>query len=530
MFLPAPKQFVFPPPFLRTQKGFGYPITPGVLLSFHRCSVPLNDTLATTLGNIISTIAAKGQASDYHCRTAPWQHQKAAFHFLNRLDCALLAAEMGLGKTKIAIDLAWSRQCRNVLVACPLAVCQVWRREIYTHGWSDANVLILDSGTSAKKLKQLQTLHATPTTMNWVVINYESIRIPRVLDALCKMNWDMIIADEAHRLKNHRSLTHKAMARLRHVKYRLAMTGTPIGQLVDVFGIMRWIDPGVFGEYYGPFAARFVRHDNPYIPQQITGYSNVPELRERFGWLTIRFTAADTLDMPSATVVDVSVELPAEARRIYEQLRTELVAQLEAGLILPSNALVKALRLQQIAAGSVNTNEGTTVRLHSAKTNAVADLLDAAGGQPVIVFARFLEDLHDIQSLCQKLGLRYAEISGERKDALHEGRLAEDVQVAGVQIQTGGLGIDLSRSHIAIFYSLGWSLAEYSQAIARLVRPSQRYPVTIYRILATRTIDQHIVRAINEKRDIAEYVLQNLRLSSDYDPLTESVRVAIMNR
>ena len=86
--------------------------------------------------------------------------------------------------------------------------------------------------------------------------------------------------------------------------------------------------------------------------------------------------------------------------------------------------------------------------------------------------------------------------------------MPEDVQVMGVQIQSGGVGIDLTRAHIAIYYSMGYSLGDYVQSLARLHRPGQDHPVAFFHLVASNTVDQQVYSALQSRQNVVAEILE----------------------
>ena len=97
-------------------------------------------------------------------------------------------------------------------------------------------------------------------------------------------------------------------------------------------------------------------------------------------------------------------------------------------------------------------------------------------------------------------------MSGEVKD-LDEARFPADKDVLAVQLQAGGVGIDLTRASIGVYYSMGFSLGDYQQSLARLHRPGQKYNVTFYHLVATSTVDQQVYKALQNRRAVVEEIL-----------------------
>jgi SNF2 family DNA or RNA helicase len=128
--------------------------------------------------------------------------------------------------------------------------------------------------------------------------------------------------------------------------------------------------------------------------------------------------------------------------------------------------------------------------------------------EPVVVFCRFRSDLEDVAAVARELGREYAEVSGERKDLERWQR--GDAVILGVQMQSGGVGIDCSRAAYAFYYSLGFSLGDYEQSLARLRRPGQTRCVRYYHLVCEGTVDAQVYAALRERRHVVEAVLQRL--------------------
>jgi SNF2 family DNA or RNA helicase len=132
-----------------------------------------------------------------------------------------------------------------------------------------------------------------------------------------------------------------------------------------------------------------------------------------------------------------------------------------------------------------------------------------AQGEPVIVFARFHADLDAIHRVAGKQGRSVGELSG-RVNQLAAWQAGE-CDVLAVQIQSGGVGIDLTRAHYVMYYSLGYNLGEYEQSLARPRRPGQEHPVTYYHLIAKGTIDSIVYRALAKRRRVVDEVLKEIR-------------------
>jgi SNF2 family DNA or RNA helicase len=209
------------------------------------------------------------------------------------------------------------------------------------------------------------------------------------------------------------------------------------------------------------------------------------------------------------------VSLSPKARKVYDEVAKEFYAEIESGEITAANALTRLLRLSQIASGFVKADSGEIVEIDDAKREMLAEVLDELPPhEPVVVFDRFTHDLAAIRATAEAAGRRYGEVSGQRND-LVESKYPPDVDVLGVQIQAGGAGIDLSRSAYGVYWSLGFSLGEYDQSLARLDRPqadgSKRTdPVVFTHLVVANTVEEKIYRALAERRDVVRAIIERL--------------------
>jgi SNF2 family DNA or RNA helicase len=184
------------------------------------------------------------------------------------------------------------------------------------------------------------------------------------------------------------------------------------------------------------------------------------------------------------------------------------------GTVTAANALTKLLRLAQITGGSVPvTNDDDSVhvtQVGSEKAEALEDLLDGlAMDEPVVVFCRFRADLDQIRRVTESLGRKYGELSG-RVNSLDQWQRGQQ-DVLGVQIQAGGVGIDLTRACYVVYWSVGYSLGEYEQSLARAHRPGQDRTVTVYHLIAENTVDGKIYKALDQKKDIIQSILSDVK-------------------
>jgi SNF2 family DNA or RNA helicase len=453
-------------------------------------------------------------------KTRPWRHQIEAFWFaMERLlrggGAALLALEMGVGKTLVALMVLAAMAARRVLICCPLRVVPVWQQQIDRHLDLPLIVVTLDdtAGSVANKKKlaeeKLRLAEATGRPLA-VIINYDSVWRAPFAEWAEQQQWDLIIADESHRLKAPGGKASLAFKRLRsRARARLALTGTPLPHSpLDAYAQFRFLNQTIFGPSFAAFRQKYAVMGG-FQKKQVTGFQHLDELEALMKTITFR-VSKDVLDLPPETHVTYECDLSAEALRVYRDLEEDFVAEVRDGRVTAANAMVKLLRLQQVAGGWVKTDDGQYRRVDSAKQNLLADTFEDIGaGEPVVVFCRFHADLDAVHEAAKTAGFESLELSG-RRDELKRWQSGE-AQVLAVQISAGGVGVDLTRARYSIYYSLSFSLGEYDQALSRVHRPGQTRPVEHIHLVARNTVDRKIMRALEKRAEVVEAILAEIK-------------------
>ncbi len=427
---------------------------------------------------------------------------------------AMLYCGMGTGKTKITVDLIINFKFKRVLILCPKSVISVWPKEFEKHaGNSHWAVLPLTKGTIAQRLEQAeQFLHLQEVKGNQaiIVMNYEAVwRSP--FDSWVNFaNFDLVVCDESHRIKAAGSKISRFLAKVAdRVPYRLCLTGTPMPQgPMDIYGQYRFLDKGIFGTSFTKFRARYAQ----IVPlgdtgaYKIVGYQNEDELHDKFYSIAYR-ADRDVLELPEAIHNTRDVELEPKTMKIYKSLEQDFYSWLDEGKeVTVRNALAKILRLQQVTSGHIPTDDGDIVTVGTEKAEALADLFeDIPSDEPIVVFCRFHKDLDAIITTAQKTGRTACELSG-RCNQLAEWQ-AGKYNVLAAQIQAGGVGVDLTRACYCLYYSVGHSLGDYEQSLARTHRPGQKRTVFYYHLIAEKTIDEKVYMSLQQKKDIVRAIL-----------------------
>lgn len=444
-----------------------------------------------------------------------WQHQQDAIQWLATRGGGILHHGMGSGKSRTTIEYLHAQQdASRVLICCPKAVMPAWGKQFGLWGRGRFRVVLLDQSTKERKIKALR--HAlADTTPLVIVVNYDSAWRLKELE---KIEFDTIVWDEVHRLKSPSGRASRWAARMcaNTDGVVIGLTGTLIPHsILDAMAIYRAVE----SPECPTFGDSIVRHrlryavENPNQRGMVLGWRNLEEAHAKIKATTHYVRTRDVIDLPPIRFLTIPVTLTPEEHRLYSQLSREFVAVVEAGTITAANALTQLLRLQQITGGCVRFDERdnvTQISENPAKQAALADMLeDLPADEPVVIFCRFTSDIRLCRLACERLGRGSSELSGQRNELAEwqDGR----TPVLVAQIQSGGIGIDLTRASYGVFFSLGYSLAEYEQAVARLHRPGQTAHTTIYHLVATSTVDCRVYDCLRERKNVVGSIIDGIK-------------------
>lgn len=427
------------------------------------------------------------------------------------------------GKTMPVVSYICNHRPKLTIIFGPLAVVPVWPREFVKHGSSPVHCIPLHQVSIEKRIERAEMgmrAAAAEGVPCVIVANYEAMQYKAFADWVNSRFWDLAVCDEIHRIKTASGVTSKAIAKTgRRSKKRIGLTGTPMSKPLDVFGQMRFLEPSIHGESYMRFRDEYAIMGG-FNNKEIKGYRNMEKFSRKLFSIAHRITAKEALPfLPGFRFEPRIVELTAAGRKVYNTMKREMIVKIGNGEVTASNALAKMLRLQQITSGYLVTEEivegGQAIkerreRVDDAKRKALEEELsdDNIETEPVVVFCRFVQDLQEVREAAEKCGRRYLELSGARKEWEEWQYNCAGNEVIGVQIQSGGAGVDLTRARINIDYSVGLSLIDYLQSRKRTLRPGQKRDVTYIQFIAAGTVDERILAGMSHAAEVAENVLQ----------------------
>lgn len=401
----------------------------------------------------------------------------------------LLADDMGLGKTvqaAAALRVLWlTGRLRRGLVVAPVSLLMQWRRELAA--WAPELEVILVRGPAGER-RRLWRVEAAVH-----LAGYETIRGDRPpLEA----TWDVLILDEASRIKNPYAAISTACKRLKAHR-RWAMTGTPLENCEgDVISILRFLDP-----------------DGPPLAEQAPAL-----LRARLAATQLRRRKSEVLpELPPKQVIELPLELTGGQRQAYDRLHTEgrLALSRLGDALQVSTILEWILRLKQlcnhdpVSGGAVKMDD-LAWRLRQI----------SAAGHRALVFSQFVDARFGIAQLERRLAdldpLCYSgQLSPrERERVAEQFRRDERHRVLLLSLRAGGLGLNLQVASYVFHLDRWWNPATENQAEDRAHRLGQHQPVTVYRYLCLETIEHRIDELIRAKRMLFDDLIEPVSLDA----------------
>ena len=414
--------------------------------------------------------------------------------------CGLLL-DMGLGKTVSTLtavqDLLMLEDIKRVLVIAPKRVAEdTWSTECKK--WDHLNNLKISKilGT----LKQRQT--AIEIEADIYIINRENVTW-LVNNYYNNWKWDCLVIDEFSSFKSSKSQRFRSLKKvIGRFKRVIGLTGTPApNNLIDLWPQIYLLDQG---KRLGRTLTSY--RETYFTPGRSKGYvvfdyrikpGAEEEIYKRIGDICISMKAKDYLKLPDVVYNEVQVEIPESNKALYKELKKDLIIELDNSDIVASNAAVLSNKLLQMANGAIYDEDKNIVEIHDEKLKKLLDIIEAANGNPVLVFYTFKHDLKRIQDFLQAEKINSEPIGGS--DCIkrwNEGK----IQVLLCHPASAGHGLNLQYGgHIMVWFGLTWSLELYQQANARLYRQGQKEVVTIHHIIAKNTIDEDVMLSLKNK-------------------------------
>ena len=442
----------------------------------------------------------------------PYPHQQAGIEWITeRPACALLWG-MGTGKTVTtltAIDQLLNDYLEDgpVLVIAPKRVAEnTWSKE--TEKWEHLRHLRVSKIMGTAKQRQA----ALDTPADIYVINRENV-VWLVETLQNSWPFPIVVIDELSSFKSAQAKRWKALRRVRgRIRRIIGLTGTPRPNgLEDLWPEIYLLDQGErLGRTLGAFRDAFL------VPEKMNGhvvYSYRPkdgaeeDVYNRLADIAMSIRKEDVLQLPGQIYEDVELTAPPSLLKQYKQFEKDKVLECldDDGEIVAGSAAALTNKLLQFANGAIYDMEGGVHHLHDIKLDELEELLEEAGGDPVLVLYAYK---HDADRIRERITCRALD-KPEDIDAWNRG----EIPVALAHPASIGHGLNLQEGgHITVWFGLPWSLELYQQANERLNRPGQKNVCRVYHMILKGTHDERVLKSLKNKEKGQDAAIEALRL------------------
>ncbi len=419
---------------------------------------------------------------------------------------ACLADDMGLGKTlqALAYLVAQAPQGPNLVVA-PTSVCMNWLDECSRFAPTLTPILLHNVSDRASQLAELAAYDV-------LVCSYGLLQIES--DLLSKVAWQVVVLDEAQAIKNRQAKRSKAAMQLQG-NFKMIMTGTPVeNHLGELWNLFRFINPGLLGSYE-QFMARYGQAEQ----SDSAARQRLKRLIQPF---VLRRNKSQVLkELPSRTEIVIQVNMNEEETAFYQALRLHVLQSLDnsaekAGAKhLQILAEITRLRRACCHPQLVVPDIGISSAKFTAFKNIVTELLD--NRHKALVFSQFVAHLGLLKAYLDEAKIAYQYLDGSTTTKQRKQRV-DAFQAGGgdiflISLKAGGVGLNLTAADYVIHMDPWWNPAVEDQASDRAHRIGQQRPVTIYRLIVADTIEEQIVELHQQKRDLADSLLEGTDVS-----------------
>lgn len=481
--------------------------------------------------------------------TKPYRHQLEGLMYGLENESFLLGDDQGLGKTKQIIDLALCRKVSEGMKHC-LIICGIngtkynWAKEVKIHSCEDAWVLgtrytkrppvkIIEGGTKEK----LEDLNNIPNQFFWIT-NIETLRggsyregkgknakyrfpvAERIQELIDDGTIGMVAFDEAHKAKNPDSQQGRALLSI-NAPHPIPMSGTfLLNNPLDLYLPLAWagFETHSFYQYRNHYCVF-----GGYGGKEVIGYKNLDELRAMMSKVMLRRTKNDVLDLPPKVHVNEYVEMTAEQKKLYKEVRDQIKDNIDKIKLHP-DPMSEMLRLRQVTGYPGILSTAVT---ESAKMDRMDEIVEevASVGEKCIVFSQWSTMTNVARKKLKRFNPAY--ITGEVKS---EDRMAEidrfqndpDCKVIVGTIGAMGTGLTLTAASTVIFLDEPWNRGIKDQAEDRAHRIGTRGTVRVVTIITVDSVDEGVYNLVQKKGRMADLLIdgkvdgKNIDTALDY--------------
>jgi SNF2 family DNA or RNA helicase len=413
------------------------------------------------------------------------------------------------------------------LIIAPKGVYRNWySSEIPIHLASHIQhkMVLWTASTSKTKDKEYQQLFESDYDLHILVMNVEAFSTKKGIDFASKFlrtHKTIMAVDESTTIKTPSAKRTKAIVDLgTKAHYRRILTGSPVTKSpLDLYTQCAFLHEDLLGfssfyAFRNRYAHMIDRNFGGRRVQIVGSYQRLDELADILNKFSYRVLKEDCLDLPEKIYIKREIELTDEQEKAYATMKSAALASIKGKLATAPHVLTQMMRLHQITCGHLKTDEGDITELKSNRLDELMDVLEEVEGK-AIIWANYI---YDIEHIVAEIKKKY----GDDSVVQYYGAIASDQRQTNIEKfqdpksnyrffvgnpQTGGYGITLTCANTVIYYSNGYDLEKRLQSEDRAHRIGQKKSVTYVDLIAAKTIDEKIVKALRAKINIASTIM-----------------------
>tara|TARA_R100000329_G_scaffold150886_1_gene145007 strand:+ start:14977 stop:16671 length:1695 start_codon:yes stop_codon:yes gene_type:complete len=459
---------------------------------------------------------------DFKFKTKPFEHQRKAFYMSRDKKEFALLMEQGTGKTKVIIDNAaylYSKgRINSLIVIAPNGVHRNWIKEIETHmpDWCPYKSFYYTAGMSQKRIEEFNGIIASTMDLKIYTFNVEAFVSKKAVEFINRILVSgkiMLVVDESSRIKRPGAKRTKMITKFgKSSEYKRILTGTPVTKgAEDVYSQFKFLNPQILGyDSFYSFRARYCIMGG-FENRQVVSYNNLEELTRNIEGHSFRVLKKDCLDLPDKIYQRYYVEMTANQKKLYDNIKKSFIAEFEGQELSAPEAVTRLLRMQQILCGWFpSEHETKPIDSKNPRIEALKEILSDIDSK-VIIWARFKADLKAIESELGNLAVSYhgGIDSDTREAAVTAFQNNPKIKYFIGNPQSGGIGLTLTAADYAIYYSNSFDLEQRMQSEDRCHRIGTKNNITYIDIETRKSVDSKIIQALRDKKNIADVITKD---------------------
>ena len=469
-----------------------------------------------------------------YMKTVPFAHQQEALDRSKDERNFALFMEMGTGKSKVILDnaayLYEKGKISGLLIIAPKGSYRNWVfNEIPTHLACDHVAAYYTSAPLKHERDSINEVYnREERRLKILVMNVEAFSKPKGVkfaDMFLVRNnviGTMMVVDESTTIKNTKAKRTKSILNLgRFADYKRVLSGEPVTRSpedlyaqVSFMGAKQLLGFSSFFAFrarYCVMETRFLRRGSGTTQfKEVVGYKNLEELKIKLQDFSCRVRKIECLDLPPKLYTQRHFELDTEAKRAYKDLKENMWTALNGSeLVTTPMVITMLMKLQQICAGFLSTDDGNIVDISSNRLEVLKEVLEEVEGKAIIwcIFT------HNIRQVTEMLGPQAAAYYGDTSPAERD-RIVEEFQILNSDLKyfigqprTGGFGLTLTAAQNVIYFNNSYDLEIRLQSEDRAHRIGQENQVTYVDIMVPKTIDEVIFKCLRDKKNLSDSIM-----------------------